>query len=150
MRTSSTASTPCTSCSSYRGATTSKGMPSCSRIAIRRGDVDASSSGGAGGASATLARDPDLLGRPTPAPIRGHVRVVPVLLRILGRLQLDEALDLEVVAAQEIDPHAVRQVELDSTALLDRPFELVNSELRTLQLLLHDADVGGAEHCQRG
>ena len=41
---------PGPSSSTYRGATTSKGRPSCSRIARRCGDVEARRSGGAGGA----------------------------------------------------------------------------------------------------
>src|SRR5439155_23878977 len=149
VRTSSTASTPCTGCSSYRGATTSNGIPSCSRIAIRRGDVDASRSGAAGGASATLARHPDFLGRPLSAPLRRNVRVIRVSLCVCRRLELDQALEFEAVLAQQVDQRAMREVELDAAALLDRPFEPVHAELRTLQLLLHNTNVRRAEHGER-
>src|SRR3954470_401531 len=103
--------------SSYRGSTTSNGMPSCSRIARRCGDRDASSNGAAGGASATvqrsLARDPDLFVRPLARPLGRDVRVVRVCLRTLGRIKLDETLDLEAVLVQQVDPLAVAEMELD-------------------------------------
>src|SRR5712691_4466009 len=89
-------------------------MPSCSRIARRCRDRDASTSGVARGASATLARLPDLLGGPLSSPFGRDEVVVAVGLRPLGRLQLVESLDLESVRAQDPDPLPVRNVVLDT------------------------------------
>ena len=118
-----------------RGATTSNGRPSCSRIARRCGEVEASRSGGAGatltprsgagkaGASrsleppsslrlTTLPDLPDLLHRPRARPLRLG-RAAVGRLGSFRRLHLDQVLDLEPVRAEEPDPLAVRQVELD-------------------------------------
>src|SRR5690349_19473080 len=112
MRTRSTASTPCMGRSSYFGATTSNGILSCSRIARRRGDVDARSSGGAGGASATLSRLPDVLPGPAACPVdRNPVSVARR--RVFGRTELDQRLELESLRPQQPNPFAVRQLELD-------------------------------------
>ena len=74
-----------------RGRRPRTGSPSCVRIARRCGEVDARTSGGAGGALTrsapsslrrwSLSRDPDLLARPLARPVRRHVRVVLVRLR---------------------------------------------------------------------
>src|SRR3954466_8507603 len=106
-------------------------MPSCSRIARRCGDRDASSNGAAGGASATLARDPDLFVRPLARPLGRDVGVVRVCLRALGRIQLDEALDLEAILVQQIDPLAVPEMELD--LLRVAPLDAAQVALRALQ-----------------
>src|SRR6266516_602494 len=146
VRTRSTASTPCLACSSYRGGTTSNGMPSCSRIAIRRGDVDASRSGGAGGASATLACDPDLLAGPLPRPVGRNMHVVRVILRVDGRLKLDQSLDLEPRFTQEPNPVAVPQVELGADLALFLPVPAVQAELRPDEPLLHLPHVRSAQN----
>src|SRR2546430_16841843 len=104
---------------------TSNGMCSCSRIALRCGDVDASSSGGAGGASAMLPRDPDLFSRPLPSPLGRHVLVIRVRLGIRRREELDEAFDLEPVRMKKVDPVAVAEVKLDLAGV--RPLELVQT-----------------------
>src|SRR3954453_16002386 len=144
-------------------------MPSCSRIARRCGDRDASSNGAAGGASATLqrsvrivrrrlghtlwisrptagtavglcaaspsrrlARDPDLFVRPLARPLGRDVRVVRVCLRTLGRVQLDEALDLEAVLVEQVDPPAVAEMELD--LLRVAPLDAAQVALRAQQM----------------
>src|SRR3954464_8733111 len=109
----------------------SNGMPSCSRIARRCGDRDASSNGAAGGASATLARDPDLFVRPLARPLGRDVRVVRVCLRTLGRIQLDETLDLEAVLVQQVDPLAVAEMEL--ALLRVTPLDAAKVALRAQQ-----------------
>ena len=48
------------------------------------------------------------------------------------RLELDQPLDLEAVRAQQVDPLAVREVELDAAL---RPLEPAHAELRPLQRL---------------
>src|SRR6476469_2797171 len=113
--------------SSYAGATTSKVMCSCSRIALRCGDVDASRSGDDGGASATLACDPDLVCRPLACPFGRYVLVVRMRLGIRRRIELDEPVDLESTFAQKVDPVAVSEVELDLVCV--RPFVLAQLEL---------------------
>ena len=60
------------------------------------------------------AGDPDLLAGPLLRPVGGDVRVVLVRLGVGGRLDLDQPLDLEAVRAQQVDPLAVREVELDA------------------------------------
>src|SRR6185436_6670419 len=105
-------------------------MPSCSRIALRCGDVDASSSGAA---SAMFTRDPELLRGPLLRPLRAHVRVVRVCLGVRRREQLDQPLELEVVRTEEVEHLAVGKVELDLAGVL--PFDAMQAALRTLQLL---------------
>ena len=88
------------------------GSPSCSRIARRCGDVEAR----------TSARPVTRASRATQIsshghllrPLGGHVGVVVVRLGVRGRLDLDQPLDLEAVRAQQVDPLAVREVELDA------------------------------------
>src|SRR5512133_2050912 len=118
--------------SSYRGSATSNGMPSCSRMARRCGERDASRSGAAGGASATLGGDPELLGRPLPSPLGRHVVVIGVRLGPFRREQLEQAVDHEVIRAQELDPIRVPDVELHFMCV--GPLDLVHSLLRALQL----------------
>src|SRR5436190_5923617 len=134
-RTSSTASTPSTSSSSYRGAITSKGMPSCSSIARRCGDREASRSGGAGAGSAMQAGLPDVFDRPAPRPFGVDVVVVLRHRRVRRRFHLEQPLDLEAVRAQQLDPVAVREVVLDSLPLVVRPGDRVHAELGPQQLL---------------
>src|SRR6266498_4306595 len=116
-------------------------MCNCSRMAFRCGDVDASRSGGAGGASATfrvrgvalrslsqrLACDPDLFCRPLSRPIGLDVLVIGMRLGIRLCEQLDETLDLEPVRAQQVDPVAVTELELDLACV--RPLDLAQLEL---------------------
>src|SRR5213593_4707652 len=98
-------------------------MCSCSRIALRCGEVDASRSGGAGGASAIVQpRDPELFGRPLSCPIGRDVLVVGMRLGIRLREQLDETLDLEPVRAHEVDLVAVTELEFDLACV--RPLDL--------------------------
>src|SRR4051812_29662496 len=104
-------------------------MPSCSRIARRCGERDASRGGGAGGASAiALARSPHFFGRPLPRPLGGDVVVVLVRLRVVRRVQLDQALDREVVRAQQVEQLAVREMELDLAGVL--PLDTAEIALR--------------------
>src|SRR5436190_2391351 len=110
-------------------------MPSCSRIAERRGDVDARSKGAAGGASATLARHPDLVSGPLPSPLGSDVLVVRVRLALRRRVKLDETFDLEPVRTKQVDPVAVSEVKLDLVRV--RPLVLAQSELGTHELLAH-------------
>ena len=49
------------------------------------------------------------------------------------RANLDQPLDLEAGASQDVDPVAVRQLELDPG--LRRPLETVHAEVRPLELL---------------
>src|SRR6266571_747219 len=100
-------------------------MCSCSRIALRCGEVDARRSGGDGGASATLARDPDLVSGPLARPFDRHVLVVGMHFGIRLRVQLDESLDLEPVRVQKVDPVAVTELELDLACV--RPLDLRSS-----------------------
>jgi hypothetical protein len=62
------------SCSTYRGATTSNGMPSCARIARRRGGRRAAAAAAARSPRGGLAGDPDLLARPLLRPLGNVVR----------------------------------------------------------------------------
>src|SRR3954463_8454793 len=110
-------------------------MCNCSRMALRCGDVDASSRGGDGGASATLARAPDLLGRPLARPLGRDVLVVGVRLRLRRRKELDETIDLEIVRTEQIDPFAVTELELDP--VVTRPLDLVQPGLWPHELLPH-------------
>src|SRR5689334_17969184 len=107
-------------------------MPSCSRIAIRRGDVDASRSGGAGGASATFARHPDLFRRPLLAPLCADVAVAVVRLRVLRCEELDETHELETVRAQYVDPVTVAHVEFDFVRV--GPVDPLQTALRSLEV----------------
>src|SRR3954468_5953270 len=129
--------------SSYRGSTTSNGMPSCSRIARRCGDRDANKSGAAGGASAMFPRGPDLFVRPLPRPLGRHVLVVRMRLGALGRVQLDETLDLEAVLVQQIDPLPVTEMELDLVRVA--PLHPVQPALGPKQTLRRALEV----HAQR-
>ena len=63
------------------------------------------------------------------------------------RLHLDQPLDLEAVRAQERDPLAVTEMELDAD--LPRPLEAVHAELRPLQRRRRRALVDGAEDDER-
>src|SRR5918999_3836456 len=101
-------------------------MPSCSRIARRCGLVDASRSGGAGAASATLPRLPVLLARPPARPVRRDEVVVLVRRSVGGSLDLDQVEDLEAIRAEEADPVAVPEVELHAAV---GPLEPVHAEL---------------------
>src|SRR2546428_10294944 len=103
-------------------------------MALRWGDLEARSSGGAGRASARLARDPDLFGRPLPRPLRRRDLVVAVLLGACGRVHLDQVLDVEAVRAQKPEPVAVRKVVL--RPLLLGPPDAVHAELGPVQALL--------------
>src|ERR671936_1263315 len=123
---------------------TSKGKPSCSRIARRCGDVDARRIGGTGVASATFPGHPDLLAWPATGPLGRDERVVAGILCVGRSLKLDQPLNVEAVRPEQVDPDAVREVELDAAALLDRPVEPVHPKLRPEQALLRDADVGHA------
>src|SRR5262245_50369003 len=76
--------------------------------------------------SAPLARLPDLLARPLPRPLRSDEGVARD--GALGRVDLDEVLDLEAVPAQEADPVAGAHVELDARPV--RPLEAVHPRLR--------------------
>src|SRR5712691_10710306 len=110
-------------------------MCSCSRIALRCGEVDARRSGGDGGASATLARDPDLVSGPLARPFDRHVLVVGMYFGIRLRVQLDESLDLEPVRVQKVDPVAVTELELDLACV--RPLDPPQLELGSRELLAH-------------
>ena len=79
-------------------------MRSCSRIARRCGEVDAR--------TRTLPGLPDLLRRPAVRPRPVHP-LVPRLRPLGRRLDLDQILDLETVRAEEPDPLAVADVEVD-------------------------------------
>src|SRR5512133_4305672 len=109
-------------------------MCSWCRIAWRWGDLEASRSGGAGGASATLAYDPEILARPLLPPLGGDSLVVAVVLRVRRRVDLDETFDLETGLVKKVDPVAVGEVVLG--ALLVRPAHPVHPRLRTMQLLV--------------
>src|SRR5436190_11276518 len=61
-----------------------------------------------------LSGGPDLLCGPLPSPLRAHVAVVVVLLRVGSRVHVDEPLDPEAVPLQEVDPVAMREVILDA------------------------------------
>src|SRR5438445_5081570 len=116
--------------SSYSGSTTSKGMPSCSRIARRCRERDASSSGDV---SATCAGYPELFVRPLLRPFRRNVVVVRVRLGVVGCIELDQALELEAVRVQQVEQLAVRKMELDLASV--RPLEAVQAALRAHELL---------------
>src|SRR5215210_5724458 len=92
-------------------------MCSCSRIALRCGDLEASRSGGAGGASATSACYPDLLCRPLVAPLGRDEVVVLRCIRARRCLHLDQVLDLEAVLPQQTDPVAVSEVVFGAVLL---------------------------------
>ena len=109
-----------------RGATTSNGIRSCSRIARRCGEVEASRSG-----AATLIRSCAPSRSPPPASAGAHSGVGSArsgAARVRRRLELDQVLDLEAVRAQQADPVAVAEVELDP--VLVGPLEAVHPEVR--------------------
>src|SRR2546423_1663065 len=89
-------------------------MLSWCRIAWRWGDRDASSNGGAGGASATLACYPDVLRGPLPGPVASRETRVAVRLGILGSLGLAPVQVFEIVGAQDPGPLALTHMALDN------------------------------------
>src|SRR5919198_5688609 len=93
-------------------------MPSCSRIARRCGERDASSNG-----AGSAACNPELLRRPPTRPLCGDVVVVLVRLRLVRGVQLDHPLDLEAVVAQQVDLLSRGQMELN--LLCVGPLDLV-------------------------
>src|SRR5919204_2017209 len=113
-------------------------MPSCSRIARRCGEREASSSGGAGGASAMparrrLRRDPELFRRPPARPLGRDPLVVLVRLRALGCVELDQPVELEAVGAQEVDQLPGWKMELDFLGVW--PFDAMHCAERSDELL---------------
>ena len=105
-------------------------MRSCSRIARRCGEVEASTSGVASAAHRFL-RDPDLLGRPLARPLGREGVVVRVVDGIVGRVQLDEVGDVEAACAGGGEKLAVRQLPLD--AELAGPLEATQPPLWPLR-----------------
>src|SRR5206468_7682688 len=98
------------------------------------------------GSAGAKAGAPNLFARPLLRPL-GARMVVVVVDRGLRRVELVELLDLEAVRAQESDPVAVAELELDLVRV--GPFDLVESALRTLQRL-HRAALGGrTQHGER-
>src|SRR2546428_4461982 len=91
-----------------------------------------------------FARGPDLLGRPLARPLRAHVAVVVVFLRVRARVHVDKALDLQAIRVQEIDPTAVGQVVLDADLL--GPLGAVEPGERTLKRLADITHVGRTHH----
>src|SRR6185503_9132968 len=75
-----------------------------------------------------LTRPPDFLGRPLPRPLGTGERPVAVWRRAFRRLELDQVLDLEAIRAQQPDPVAVAEVEVDARVV--RPLEPVHPEVR--------------------
>src|SRR2546423_9820 len=74
-----------------------------------------------------LPRLPDLLRGPAPRPLRRRQRRKAVRLRVLRSLDLDQIENLEAAVAQEPDPIAVAEVEVD--VLVARPLEAVHAEV---------------------
>src|SRR5215216_5587931 len=101
------------------------------------------------GRSPSLARFPDLLGRPLARPVGRDEVVIGVILRGLRRLQLPEAFDLEPSLSQEPEHVSVGEMELDAL-VLGGPLEAVHPELRSHELLAHAALVRRAEHAENG
>src|SRR5713226_324611 len=93
--------------------------------------------------SSALAGGPDLLRWPLPRPLRTHVPVEVVPLRIRARIHVDEALDLETVRMKQVDPRSVREVVLHPDLL--GPFVAVETRQRTLQGLGDVADIRETE-----
>ena len=93
-------------------------MPSCSRIARRCGETRCEN-------DRRSRRDAHPRLRAFQISSAGHLRgplgrdevVVLVSLRVVGRLELPERLDLEAALPQHADPLAVRQLELDAVVL---------------------------------
>src|SRR3990170_613278 len=113
-RTGSEGAAPGGSCSSYEGAATSKGIPSCSRIARRWGEVEARRIGGGltrrdDQAASFLPHLPDVLHRPSPRPLR-LLRAPVRRGRAFRGTDLAKLLDGEARGAEEADPLAVGQV----------------------------------------
>src|SRR5947208_12048 len=142
-------------------------MCSWCRIAWRCGDLEASSNGGAGGASATrgrrvvVVRDgfdlsvcvsaaspsrrlscyPEILAGPLLRPLGGDSHVVAVVDRVRRREDLDETFDLETGVVKKVDPVAVGEVVFGS--VLARPVHAVDPRLRAGVLLTHAEDAPG-------
>ena len=62
------------------------------------------------------------------------------------RLQLDQPFDAEVVGAEDVDPLAVREMELDP--LLRGPLQAVEAELRPVEPVVRRTAVRAAEDDQ--
>src|SRR6478752_7665281 len=119
-------------------------MCSCSRIALRCGDVDARRSGAAGGASATFTGDPEILARPLLRPLDRDKIVVRVRRALVRRAQLTQLFEIEAVSPKQTDPLTVRRVIFDTQ--FTRPLRSVEAvELRTHQPFVGRALVGRAE-----
>src|SRR5271165_7136818 len=90
---------------------------------------------------------PDLLTRPPPRPCA--IDEVILADAVFGWAELDQILDLEPVGAQEPNPVAVTEMELDRRVV--GPLEPVHAEVRTNEAIGgRDAiRVGGTQHQQR-
>src|SRR5262249_18162593 len=108
------------------GSRAARGSPAAAERSMRAGGVVRAER------SRALAGDPDLLGGPAARPLPIRQARVPMRLAFRRSLDLDQVLEGGTVRAEEADPIAVAEVDLDAARVI--PDEPVHPEVGPDQL----------------